>query len=161
MTNDKMPEASASARVHAERIRAGEKTAGRAGAAAGKSTAELYAERILPGYRADEAARERAQMGELRARGVVSADDVPEDDEEFEDQYEEEPAEDDDGEERPPTTAELYAERERERQQAEHAANVRAQTGAVGTMGRAVWPQYPVRVQAPHRYADRWQKPAS
>ncbi|MFD4790537.1 hypothetical protein ACFWN1_26490 [Streptomyces sp. NPDC058459] len=151
------PRITGSAAMHAERIKARE--AARAKAADerdNRPTHEVYAERAAAGARADEALRERARMDELRARGVISDDSEPDEAEEYDvEEYEEEVVEDDDEEGQPVSTAELYARRERERQKAEHAVNVRAQTGAVRAMGQPVWPQYPVPVKPPHRYADR------
>jgi hypothetical protein len=73
--------------MHAERIKARTK-AGKEAVSAGQSTAELYAARILPGYRADEALREEARKNELRARGVS----LPGDDEEEPEEDEQEAA---------------------------------------------------------------------
>ncbi|MCX4858953.1 hypothetical protein [Streptomyces canus] len=132
------PTISGSAAIHAARIR--ERDAQRAAepdaAPDGKSTAQLIAEQVLPGYRADEEARERARLSELRARGVISADPEPEDIEE-EDAYEEpeEVVEEDDEEEEPTSTAELYAARERLRIKAERAANQQAWAGSTWSLG--------------------------
>lgn len=123
-----------SAAVHAERIRAGEaERAGRAQSPSATSTAERYAARILPGYRADEEARERARLSELRARGVISADPEPEDEEVEE--YDEEVVDEDDEEDEPTSTAERYARRERERIKAEREANQRAWAGSTWSLG--------------------------
>lgn len=77
------PPATPSAMMHAERIRAGEQaSAAKQDGPAGQSTAEMYAARILPGYKADEALREEARRNELRARGTwVPGDDDLEEDE--------------------------------------------------------------------------------
>lgn len=129
MRNPSSPPVTPSAAAHAERIRVREqaRTAEQGTAPAAQSTAEMYAARILPGYRADEALRQQARMNELRARGMW----VPSDDEETEgaeDEFEEyddtdEEVEEVDDEERPRTTAEIYAARERKRIEAERVAN--------------------------------------
>jgi hypothetical protein len=162
MTNHKMPEATASATMHAERIRAREKSAERDVPAGGQSTAELYAARILPGYKRDEELREQARLNEMRARGRwVPGDDVDEDGEEYEqveEEYEDEEPEDDGGEQL--STAEKYAAIETERRRAERAATLAAHKSVV----RTIEPQghrYAAQLAQPHRLADRWQKPAS
>lgn len=128
MTRSANPPVAASAVAHAERIRAGEAERAAAGprtASGEQTTAERYAARILPGYRADEAARERARRDELRTRGVW----VPSDDEEAEaepedvEDYDVEVDDEETEEEQPQTTAELYAARERVRIAAEREAN--------------------------------------
>lgn len=130
------PTVTGSAAIHAERIRAG--AAARAerptAPAAGQSTAERYAQRILPGYRADEEARERARLSELRARGVISAEAEPEDEEEYED--EEDVVEEVEEEDEPVSTAEIYARRERLRIKAEHKANLTAHRGSTWALGQ-------------------------
>lgn len=131
MTYHLVPPVTASAATHAGRLQA--RDAESTARPAGKSTAQHYADRILPGYRRDEELREQARLRELRARGVITPDPEPDADEEdydVDEEYEEEP---DVEEEAPMSTAELYARRERERQAAEHAANLRAQAGAVRT----------------------------
>lgn len=146
-----------SAAMHVERIRAGEQErAARQDAPAAKSTAGLYADRILPGYAADEALREEARKSELRARGIwtpgaeqlVEELDEVEDVEEFEDEEPEEAA--------PLTTAERYAVRETERRAAEHEANLVAQKSAGRTAPEPVGHRYAAQLAQPHRYADRW-----
>ncbi|MEU8031943.1 hypothetical protein AB0C13_25405 [Streptomyces sp. NPDC049099] len=152
-----------SAAAHAARIRAGEERSAASGERDTRQTYEIYGERAAAQARADEELRHRAHMSELRARGVITADDEPEDDEEFEDQaeeYEEEELAEDDDEEEQPSTAERYAAIERKRQQAERAATLAAHKGAVTTLV----PQghrHAEQLVQPHRFADRWQKPAS
>lgn len=151
-----------SAAAHAARIREREEgRAARAVPADGRQTFERYAERAIAGARADEELREQARLNDARARGEWTPGDAEEDDdvEEYEqaDEAEEEDVEYDDEE---LSTAERYAARERKRQQAEHAANVRAQAGAVRTLGPQGHQQAAKLVQ-PHRYADRWQRLAS
>lgn len=77
---------SATAAAHAARIRAGEEArAAKPDTPAGQSTAEIYAARILPGYRADEALREQARQADLRARGRwVPGDDAEDEEDEAE-----------------------------------------------------------------------------
>lgn len=133
-----------SAAAHAARIAArGEESAARP---AGKSTAEMIADRVLPGYRADQALRDAARMRELRARGVISA----------EPEAEEEADVDDDV---PLSTAEQYAAVELQRRAAEREANVKAQTGAVRVAVQPVGHRYAAQLAQPHRYAHLWQKP--
>ncbi|QQM41988.1 hypothetical protein [Streptomyces liliifuscus] len=149
--------------MHAERIRA--RTEVRAdeepGTTAGQSTAERIAARILPGYRRDEELRAQARMGELRARGVISAaDEAPDEDEEYEVVDEEEIDEDDvEEDDEPVSTAERYARRERQRQQAEHQATLAAHRG------RAPLPQvghvYAAQLAQPHLFAHGRQNPGS
>lgn len=82
MTNVNPP-VGPTAAAHAARIRDREARASEREAPTGQTTAELYASRILPGYKQDEALREEARKAELRARGGwVSGDDA-------EDEYEE------------------------------------------------------------------------
>lgn len=148
-----MPPLTGSAAVHAERIARGVERRAERPEAGGKSTAELYAERILPGYRADERLRKGARLRELEARGIITAEDEQpdeyEDGEEFEDEADEE--------ERPPTTAELYAARERERIEAGHAATLTAHHG----IGQQSAPQVRHRYASrpPHRFANRMSNP--
>jgi hypothetical protein len=117
MTNLSNPPVTASAAAHAERIRqAGQQRAAVTPAAGGQQTYERYAARILPGYQADEAARERARLNELQARGVISAEaDEPDIDEDEADQ-EEVPEDEADI---PLTAAEIYAARALGRSSAE------------------------------------------
>ncbi|WP_327401987.1 hypothetical protein OG194_18805 [Streptomyces sp. NBC_01288] len=133
MRNPSNPPVSASAVMHAERIRAREqsRSTDQGAAPAAQSTAERYAARILPGYRADAELREQARMRELVARGVITPEsDVEEDDEAYEEYEEEEVDEDVEEEAEPKTTAELYAAREQARQRAEHKATVAAHRGS-------------------------------
>ncbi|MEH0587406.1 hypothetical protein QA942_26300 [Streptomyces sp. B21-106] len=125
------PPVTASAAAHAERLRAREQRAAEVKPAAGQSTAQRIANKILPGYRADEELRERARQNELRARGVISVDTEPEG---IEDEYEDEEVEEEPEVEEPKSTAQLYAEREMERQKHEHEL-YRAAT--------RVWPRMP------------------
>ncbi|WP_405525235.1 hypothetical protein OG426_19450 [Streptomyces canus] len=129
------PTIGGSAAIHAARIR--ERDARRAAVPDavpdGKSTAQLIAEQVLPGYRADEEARERARLSELRARGVISADPEPEDEEVEE--YDEEVVDEADEAEEPTSTAEIYAARERLRIKAEREANQRAWAGSTWSLG--------------------------
>lgn len=87
MTNPSNPPVTASAEMHAARIRArdakrAESAEGRPG---GRQTFEIYGERALAGARADAAARERAARNDLRARGQWVPGDAPDaDDEETE-----------------------------------------------------------------------------
>ncbi|WP_019072393.1 hypothetical protein [Streptomyces hokutonensis] len=120
----------ASAALHAERIRAAEQQRAEAPRATrtGQSTAERYAERALAGHRADEELRTRARMNELRARGVIGADPEPDDEEEYDDTDEVEEYEEEG--EQPVSTAERYARRERERQEAGRHAALAARRGA-------------------------------
>ncbi|MFJ4623064.1 hypothetical protein [Streptomyces sp. NPDC088812] len=69
---DHMRPVNPSAVRHADRIRArdAKRVAEQDSAPTSKSTAELYAARILPGYQRDEELREAARLGELRARGT-------------------------------------------------------------------------------------------
>ncbi|MEU0069541.1 hypothetical protein ABZ027_08350 [Streptomyces sp. NPDC006332] len=119
-----------SAAQHAERLRAREAERAAAGQERdGRQTAEIYGERAAAGWRADEALREQARRNDARARGEWVPGDEPEDvvdDEEFEDAEEEGDLED--GEE-PVSTAELYARRERARQQAGHRSAQAAHRG--------------------------------
>ncbi|MYV42913.1 hypothetical protein GT030_29620 [Streptomyces sp. SID1328] len=79
-----------SAAAHAQRIR--ERESGeQKPPAAGQSTPELYAQRILPSYKRDEELREQARLNELRARGQWVPGDQEDDDLE-DDQEQEEPA---------------------------------------------------------------------
>ncbi|MEU5195234.1 hypothetical protein AB0G86_14430 [Streptomyces scabiei] len=163
MTSRMGPPVTPSAAAHAGRIRARteERAAEQAETAAGQSTAERIAARVLPGYRADEALREQARLNELRARGVIAADPEPED---VEETYEEEVLVDEDDEfedGQPLSTAERYAAVERERRAAEAKANRAAQGGALRTWSPIVGNQYPPPKATPHRYADRWPKPAA
>jgi hypothetical protein len=151
------PPATPTAVAHAERIRASTegRPAEQAGTGGGQSTAERIAARILPGYRADEALRQQARLGELRARGVIAAEDEePDEGEEYEVLDEQETDEDD--EEEAPSTAELYARRERERQKAEHAATLAAHK----SVGRAAVPQvghnYAAQLAQPYRRGNGW-----
>jgi hypothetical protein len=139
--------------MHGERIRARAEAKAKAqrGQADGRQTSEIYAERALAGARADEALRRQAEENARRARGEWVPGDGPEDVEEEYDVVEEYDEETDDEDEEPKSTAEIYARRERERIKAERAANLRAQAGAVQTMGQ----------QGGHRYAHVWDKPAS
>jgi hypothetical protein len=123
---------------------------------AGQSTAERYAARILPGYKADQALREQARMNELRARGIIAAETDEPDDEVEEGLVEVEDVEEEDV---PLTTAQKYAAVEVERRAAERKANVRAQAGAVGTMNLQPSPRRRPVVAQPHNYAHVWQKP--
>lgn len=88
----------------------------------------------------DEAARERARLDELRARGVISADPEPEDVE-----YEDEDVEEVDDEpeaETPKTTAEIYGARELERQKHEHElyrAATRGVAAHAAEQARRIW----------------------
>ncbi|NMI57102.1 MULTISPECIES: hypothetical protein [unclassified Streptomyces] len=87
MANHVNPPVSPTAAAHAARIRVGEEAANAEHEAptAGQSTAELYAARILPGYKADEALREAARQAELRARGRwVPGDDAEDEEDEAE-----------------------------------------------------------------------------
>ncbi|KND40091.1 hypothetical protein IQ64_35810 [Streptomyces stelliscabiei] len=150
------PPATPTAVAHAERIRASTegRPAEQAGTGGGQSTAERIAARILPGYRADEALRQQARLGELRARGVIAAEDEPVDEDE---EYDEEVlVDEEEGDEVPVTTAELYARRERERQQAEHAATLAAHR----SVGQAAAPsqvhQYTERVAQQYRRTTPW-----
>lgn len=135
MNNDPMrPPLTGSVAQHVQRIRAGEaEREGRPKSVSGLSTAERYAQQILPGYKADEAARERARRSELRARGVwvpsdnedtetaeAEADDVEEYDEEVEEETVDAPR----------ATWEVYAARERQRIAAERVANRAAWRGS-------------------------------
>ncbi|MEV6833607.1 hypothetical protein AB0N17_03590 [Streptomyces sp. NPDC051133] len=70
-----------SAAAHAQRIRE-QQRGEEERPAAGQSTAELYAARILPGYKRDEELRERARLNEMAARGRWVPGDQDEDDEE-------------------------------------------------------------------------------
>lgn len=163
MRDPSWPPVTPSAAVHAERIRA--RTEVRAeeepGTTAGQSTAARIAARILPGYKADEALREQARLGELRARGVITAADEepdPDEGEEYEVLDEEEIDEDDvEEDDEPVSTAERYARRERQRQQAEHQATLAAHRG------RAPAPQvghlYAAQLAQPHLFAHGRQKP--
>ena len=164
MSNPSNPATTESARLHAERIRSAGQDSEQARPAAGQSTAERYAERALEQARADEELRAGARLRELQARGIISADedvdaevDAEVDDEE---EFEEEDLEPEDEEEKQPSTAERYAAVELERRKAEHEANLVAQRGAVRTIG-PVGHRYAAQAAQPHRYADRWQKPAS
>lgn len=155
------PPVTASAAAHAARLRAREEE--RAASSKDRDTRqtfERYAERAAAGFRADEELREQARMGELRARGVITADEEPDVEADEGEEYEEEQA-DDDTEDEPLSTASRYAAVERKRRTAEHRANVAAQAGAVQTMTPLAGNQYPARVAQPHRFADRWRKPAS
>jgi len=131
MRNPSSRPVTSSAVAHAERIRAGETERAQHQQAPTGTTAEHYAERALAGHRADEELRMRARMNELRARGVIGADEEPDDEEEYDDteqveEFEEEPEDDDEN----VSTAELYARRERARQRAEHKATVAAHRGS-------------------------------
>ncbi|MEH0582823.1 hypothetical protein QA942_01415 [Streptomyces sp. B21-106] len=117
---DNMQPVTASAAAHAERIRASDGRTEGGKPAAGQSTAERIAQRILPGYRRDEELREQARLNELRARGVITAEDEePDEDEEYDVVVEDEVDEEPEAEE-PKSTAERYAARELERQKHEH-----------------------------------------
>lgn len=157
------PSTTASAALHAERIRAGEQARpAKQGGPAGRSTAERYADRILPGYAADEALREEARKSELRSRGVwVPGDEEPveELDEDGEMEFEEEELEDE--EPAPPTTAERYAAREMKRRAAEHEANLVAQKSVGWVAPRPVGHRHAAQLAQPHRHAHVWGKPAS
>ncbi|MFJ2964249.1 hypothetical protein ACIPIC_18360 [Streptomyces collinus] len=155
MTNHAIPPVTGSAAVHAERIRAREERAEERTPPTGQSTAERIAARILPGYRRDEELREQARLGELRARGIISAEDDEPDVDEVE-EYEEEPEAEGDAEEAPLTTAERYAAVEMERREAEHAANLRAQAGAGRPVAQPVGHRYAAQLAQPHRYANRY-----
>ncbi|MGW3134388.1 hypothetical protein [Streptomyces sp. NPDC001139] len=131
------PTVSGSAALHAQRIKASEaeRAAAQPAARTGQSTAERYAQRILPGYKADAAARERARLSELRSRGLwtpLDEEDAEEVDEaEAEEEFEEVEEDDvEDDQEEPKSTAELYAARERQRIKAEHEANIAAWRGS-------------------------------
>jgi len=129
------PPSSTSAAMHAERVRAGEaERAGRAPSPSAQSTAERYAARILPGYRADAELREQARLRELQARGVITADAEPEDVDEEED-FEVEVDEEEGDEEAAQSTAERYAARERARIKVEREANKRAWAGSTWQHG--------------------------
>lgn len=160
MTKRFGPAVTPSAAAHAERIRTGEQRS-EATPLAGQSTAQRYANRILPGYQRDEELREQARMGELRARGVIAADPEPEDAEAEYADDEPEPDEDVEEDGEPLTTAQRYAAVERERRAAEAKANRAAQSGAVRTWSPIVGNQYPPPVATPHRYTDRWPKSAA
>jgi hypothetical protein len=148
------PPTTSSAAAHAARIRAREESAEDRKPVAGQSTAERYAARILPGYRRDEELREQARLSELRARGVISAvDEEPDEDEEFEVLVEDEA---EDVEEAAPSTAEIYAARERERQQAEHAATLAAHRSAGQTAPPPQGHQYTERVAQQYRRTTPW-----
>lgn len=138
----------ASAAMHAERIKAGEQARAKAAAErSGRQTAQIYGERAAAGHRADEALREAARLGELRARGVITPDPEPEDLEDDEGQDDE--VLDEVDEEEAPSTAELYARRERARQKAEHAATLVAHKSIVQVSS-------PPQV---HRYAEQLAQP--
>ncbi|MEU9264580.1 hypothetical protein AB0E04_03875 [Streptomyces sp. NPDC048251] len=149
MSDNMRQPVTASAAAHAERIRSGGQRAEVGKPAAGQSTAERIAQRILPGYRADAELREQARMNELRARGVVTPDAEPEDVEDEYDEDQEDEILDEDDEEEAPSTAELYARRERARQKAERAATLAAHR-SVGQV--APPPQV-------HRYAEILAQP--
>lgn len=158
------PPVTASAALHAERIRA--RDTERAAAAKtpdARQTYEIYGERAAAGARADEEARRQALLNDRRARGEWTPGDEPEADEDQDDEYDdtEEETDVEDEEDTPLSTAEMYAARERERQAAERAANVRAHAGMVRTMDRPLAPQRSPTVAQPHRYAHVWQKPSS
>lgn len=137
MTTNGRSVADSAAEAHAARIRAGEeeRAAVQSTRPAGQSTAEHYAARILPGYKADEAARERARASELRSRGLwVPSDDEPAED--VEEEYEEPEGEVEDTEDAEEVddaslpTWERYAARERKRIAAEREANIAAWRGS-------------------------------
>ncbi|KUN03953.1 hypothetical protein AQI95_21170 [Streptomyces yokosukanensis] len=152
-----------SAAAHAARIRArDEEWASASGERDTRQTYEIYGERAAAQARADEELREGARKRELRARGVWVPDDASEEegDREEYDQAEEYEDEEPETDEEPVSTAERYAARERKRQQAERAATLAAHRGAVRTLGPQGH-QQAAKLAQPHRYADRWQKPAS
>lgn len=161
MTDKLRPAVTPSAVMHAERIRAQEKE--QPSGQAAQSTAERYAQRILPGYRADEELREQARLNELRARGTwVPGDEEPDEGEGFEDEAPEDKVEDEEPESAPLTTAERYAAVETERRAAEHQANLTAHKSAGRTAPAPVGHRYAAQLVQPHNYADRWgPKPAA
>ena len=127
----KGPTVTGSAAIHAERIRAAEaERAGRAQTPTAPSTAEHYAARILPGYRADAELRRQAAINDKRARGEwVPGDESADADETEDEDFEVEVDEEEGDEEEVLSTADRYAARERERIKAERAANQRAWAG--------------------------------
>ncbi|MEU5281125.1 hypothetical protein AB0G87_32495 [Streptomyces asoensis] len=93
--SDNMAPVSASAAMHAERLKAREakraKVADITAATETRQTSERYAERALAGARADEALRRRAAENDRRARAEREAADAAEADE-FEEEGEDESA---------------------------------------------------------------------
>ncbi|MGW6924480.1 hypothetical protein ACWGA9_24865 [Streptomyces sp. NPDC054950] len=148
------PPVIASAAAHAARIRGREERAEDRVPEAGLSTAERIAQRILPGYRADEELREQARLSELRARGVIAAaDDEP--DEEYDVVVDEEVDEAPEVE-APKTTAEIYAERERARQQAERAATLAAHRSAGQVAPPQIRHNHAEALTQPYKRGQRW-----
>lgn len=84
MTHDPMrPPAASSIAAHVERATQARTEQPAEEAPTGKSTAQVYAERVLPGYAADEELRERVRQQDMVARGILAAEveAVEEDDE--------------------------------------------------------------------------------
>jgi hypothetical protein len=81
----KGPTITGSAAIHAERIRARDaERAAEVKERDGRQTAEIYGERVLAGYRADEELRRQADLNARRARGQWVPGDEPDDDTESE-----------------------------------------------------------------------------
>lgn len=109
MTHDPMrPPTTRAIAAHVERATQARTEQPAEETAAGKSTAQVYADRVLPGYAADEELRERVRKQGMVARGVLTAEVQPVEDD---DEVDAEPEVIEPEEEKPLRTADLYARR--------------------------------------------------